>query len=145
MSSLRRIFSPIAILATAGVAIMVSGCDRPAAYDTVQGLAYKDTEAPDATPETVLDELLRLTDISLDTAERKTMLAHLSEKSPNRRRMILSHLKTANGRSMSSGNWKGRYYRDAEKLSYPIPDGVSKVQYLQQLMTTSTAGATPGG
>jgi len=145
MSPLKRRFPSAAILATVGFAVIVSGCTRSAAYDFVQTRTYKLTEAQEATPEKVLGELLGLTDINLDAAQRDTMLAHLSEKSPQRRRMILSHLKTANGRSVSPGMLITEYvYEDWQAISYPVPDGVTKVQFLQQLMTTSTAGATPG-
>lgn len=145
MSPLKRMFPGVVIIAVVGFAVIVSGCTRSAAYDFVQTETYTLTKAQDATPEKVLEELLRLTDISLDAAERDTMLAHLSEKSPQRRRMILSHLDTANGRSVSPGMNPTEYvYEDWQTISYPVPDGVTKVQFLQQLMTTSTAGATPG-
>ena len=122
-------------------ALSLSGCDLiKSEYDPVQKIAYGDVKNDNVSPEIVLEKLLSLTEIQLSSSEKQEMLVHITKKSLDERRVILSHLMTASGTKVSSG-WHQQVLWNWQTFEYPVPDSTTKVQYLQQLMTTSTTNA----
>ncbi|WP_322522107.1 hypothetical protein SR882_04280 [Guyparkeria halophila] len=113
---------------------LLSGCYE---YEEVLDAHLASTQQSEATPDRVLTELLETTELSLNTSERKEMQAHIESFSAERRRVILAHLKTAQGEKATSQSGARISWSDSDSASYPIPSGETRVQFLQQLMTTS--------
>ena len=113
---------------------LLSGCYE---YEEVLDAHLASTTQSEATPDRVLSELLETTALSLNTSERKEMQAHIESFSVERRRVVLAHLKTAQGEKATTQSGARISWTDSDRANYPVPSGETRVQFLQQLMTTS--------
>jgi hypothetical protein len=133
---------PLLVLLPVLVALVTSGCPLTSGKSYSQVVEAHADNSYLMTPDIVLDELVTLTDVQLNADERALMLDHIDSMSYQRTRRVYSHLLTANGetavvRLSSVGRDFHGVKGGTDHYSYPVPEGTTKVQFLQQLMTTS--------
>lgn len=117
---------------------VLTGCDKHIAYDRMTTEHLVEITEADASPDEVLDWLLIVTEIELNAAEKTEMREHIRGLSGAERRLVLANLYAAGDKGLP-GNYPfiDLYASGADGFTYPVPDGTTKVQFLQQLLTTS--------